>query len=86
MENVYYNAFLGVLVVFFSILGEVLRFAIQITIILRVLDLAISRDRRILRSSRLRNWVLQTLSFQNWCFLFMFDPKFSRYDQIESTP
>ena len=38
-------------------------------------DVVISRERRILRSSRLRTQVLLTLSFQIWYFLLILIPK-----------
>ena len=48
--------------------------------------LIISRDRRILRTSRLRNKVLLTLSFQIWYFMWIFDPKILLCEKIESSP
>ena len=51
-----------------------------------IFEITISRDRRILRTSRLRNQVLLTLSFQIWCFLWIFDSKISRYDPMDSVP
>ena len=47
-------------------------------------EIALSQDTGIVRISRLRNQVLQTLNFHIWCYLWMFDPKRSRYDHIDS--